>query len=386
MKSHRLLFPAACAGMFLFGLGMISLGSLLPVLTSKFGLSEVASGSLASLLPFGILAGSMVFGPVVDRYGYRVLLSASTLLVALGLEGIASAQSFLIVQAAIFIIGLGGGALNGATNALVADISEGERGARLSLVGVFFGIGALGMPAVLGLFSRWYAQETIIGWIGLTVLLVALVYLAIRFPAPKQQQGFPLARGLSLLKETTLILFGFILFFQSGMEGMMNTWTTTFLQQKAFATQEDALFALSCLVAGLAVTRLVLSRALKLFSPWGALFMSTALIAVGVVLLWTAGSYAVALAGLVLTGIGFAAVFPVVLGAIGDAYTSLSGTAFGIALVIALGGNTILNYLVGVVAQAVGIAYFPVIVLVSLFCMTLLIIAVKARVGPQHGH
>ncbi|MBP1657614.1 MAG: transporter, partial [Bacteroidetes bacterium] len=208
----------------------------------------------------------------------------------------------------------------------------------------------------------------------------------IRFPAPKQQQGFPLARGLSLLKETTLILFGFILFFQSGMEGMMNTWTTTFLQQKAFATQEDALFALSCLVAGLAATRLVLSRALKLLSPWGALFMSTALIAVGVVLLWTAGTYAVALAGLVLTGIGFAAVFPVVLGAIGDAYASFSGTAFGIALVIALGGNTILNYLVGVVAQAVGIAYFPVIVLVSLFCMTLLIIAVRTRVGPRHGH
>ena len=386
MKSHRLLFPAACAGMFLFGLGMISLGSLLPALTAKFGLSEVTAGSLASLLPFGILAGSVVFGPVVDRYGYRVLLSVSTLLVALGLELIASAESVLVVQAAVFIIGLGGGALNGATNALVADISEGTRGASLSLLGVFFGVGALGMPAVLGILSRMYPQETIIAWIGAVVIVVAVLFLAIRFPAPKQQQGFPLARGLSLLKETTLILFGFILFFQSGMEGMMNTWTTTFLQQKAFATQEDALFALSCLVAGLAATRLVLSRALKLLSPWGALFMSTALIAVGVVLLWTAGTYAVALAGLVLTGIGFAAVFPVVLGAIGDAYASFSGTAFGIALVIALGGNTILNYLVGVVAQAVGIAYFPVIVLVSLFCMTLLIIAVRTRVGPRHGH
>ena len=386
MKSRRFLFPAACAGMFLFGLGMISLGSLLPALTAKFGLSEVTAGSLASLLPFGILAGSVVFGPVVDRYGYRVLLSVSTLLVALGLELIASAESVLVVQAAVFIIGLGGGALNGATNALVADISEGTRGASLSLLGVFFGVGALGMPAVLGILSRMYPQETIIAWIGAVVIVVAVLFLAIRFPAPKQQQGFPLARGLSLLKETTLILFGFILFFQSGMEGMMNTWTTTFLQQKAFATQEDALFALSCLVAGLAATRLVLSRALKLLSPWGALFMSTALIAVGVVLLWTAGTYAVALAGLVLTGIGFAAVFPVVLGAIGDAYASLSGTAFGIALVIALGGNTILNYLVGVVAQAVGIAYFPVIVLVSLFCMTLLIIAVRTRVGPRHGH
>ncbi|MBP1658694.1 MAG: major facilitator superfamily 1, partial [Bacteroidetes bacterium] len=211
MKSRRFLFPAACAGMFLFGLGMISLGSLLPALTAKFGLSEVTAGSLASLLPFGILAGSVVFGPVVDRYGYRVLLSVSTLLVALGLELIASAESVLVVQAAVFIIGLGGGALNGATNALVADISEGTRGASLSLLGVFFGVGALGMPAVLGILSRMYPQETIIAWIGAVVIVVAVLFLAIRFPAPKQQQGFPLARGLSLLKETTLILFGFIL-------------------------------------------------------------------------------------------------------------------------------------------------------------------------------
>lgn len=383
MKGTRFLFPAACAGMFLFGLGMISLGSMLPTLTSKFALSEMEAGSLASLLPFGIVAGSLVFGPVVDRYGYKMLLSVSTLLVALGLELIASAGSVLVVQVSVFIIGLGGGSLNGATNALVADISEGTRGASLSLLGVFFGIGALGMPAVLGLLARFYAQETIIAWIGAFVILVALLFLSIRFPSPKQQQGFPLAKGLSLLKDMTLILFGFILFFQSGMEGMMNTWTTTYLLEEVHATQEQALFALSCLVAGLTAARLVLSRVLRLLSPWSALFISVGLITAGGIMLWSAEAYAVALTGLAIVGVGFAAVFPVVLGAIGDAYASLSGTAFGIALVIALVGNTILNYLVGVVAQSYGIEHFPAIVIASLACMTLLILAARARVTTR---
>lgn len=103
-------------------------------------------------------------------------------------------------------------------------------------------------------------------------------------------------------------------------------------------------------------------------------------------MVWSAASYAVALSGLVLVGIGFAAVFPVVLGAIGDAYASLSGTAFSIALVIALGGNAILNYLVGIVAHRYGIAFFPAVVLVSLFCMTVLIVAAKARAGAQGHH
>ena len=50
----------------------------------------------------------------------------------------------------MFLFGLGGGAVNGATNALVSDISEKDKGANLSLLGVFFGLGALGMPFILG--------------------------------------------------------------------------------------------------------------------------------------------------------------------------------------------------------------------------------------------
>jgi len=386
MYNRRRVFAAACGGMFLFGIVMISLGSLLPALTSKFALSEVAAGSLASLLPFGILAGSLVFGPVVDRYGYKMLLVVCTLLVFLSLEGIAFTQAFLLLQASVFVIGFGGGVLNGATNALVADISANGRSAGLSLLGVFFGIGALGMPAVLGLLSRTVTRETTIAGIGVAVLLVALFFLTTRFPSPKQAQGFPLSKGISLVRNPTLLLFGFILFFESGMEGMVNNWTTTFLQRELDASAENALFALSCSVAGLTIARLFLGRLLKTFSMWSALFVSIGLILIGGVLLLSASTYAAALVALVLLGIGFAAVFPVILGAIGDIYAGFSGTAFSIALVIALVGNMMLNYLVGIIAQLHGIGSFPVIVLASLGIMFLLMLAARQKVSPMHAH
>jgi fucose permease len=367
--------------MFLFGIVMISLGSLLPALTAKFALSEVAAGSLALLLPFGILTGSVVFGPVADRYGYKTLLVVCTFLVLLSLEGIAFTETFVMVQVFIFVIGFGGGVLNGATNAVVADISEGGRGASLSLLGAFFGIGALGMPAVLGLLCRYFSQQAIITGIGVAVLLVAAFFLTTRFPVPKQPQGFPLARGISLIKNPMLILFGFILFFESGMEGMVNNWTTTFLRGELNTSAENALFALSCSVAGLTVARLALSRLLKLFSMWSTLFVSLGLVLIGGLLLMSAGGYAAALLGLVVLGIGFAAVFPVVLGTVGDTYAGLSGTAFSIILVIALIGNMILNYLVGILAQLYGIRYFPVIVLASLCIMFILVLAAKKKVS-----
>jgi len=368
--------------MFLFGIVLISLGSILPSLTTRFSLSDVAAGSLASLLPFGVLIGSVVFGPIVDRYSYKLLLVVCTVLVALGLEGIAHAGSFLFIQASIFTIGLGGGVLNGATNALVVDVSSEGRGASLSLLGVFFGIGALGMPAVLALLVRTFSQEAIIAGIGIVVCLVAVFFLAVRFPVPKQAQGFPLAKGLSLIKDTTLLLLGFILFFQSGMEGMVNNWTTTYLRQEGGASTEAALFALTCFVAGMTGARLVLSALLKRFSAWNALSISACSVLVGGVLLFAVGSYAGAVIGLVLIGIGFAAVFPVILGMIGDAYPTLSGTAFSIALVIALVGSTILNYLVGIMAQYYDIRFFPLMVLASLCVMVILIISTKRKVSP----
>jgi hypothetical protein len=70
-----------------------------------------------------------------------------------GFPGTAFTQSQGLLRFCAFLIGFGGGAVNGATNALVADISDKYKGANLSLLGVFFGIGALGMPLVLGILK-----------------------------------------------------------------------------------------------------------------------------------------------------------------------------------------------------------------------------------------
>src|SRR5512135_2192797 len=171
MYSRRLVFAAACLGMLLFGIVFLSLGSVNNMLAERFQLDDNAIGTLTALLPFGILAGSLVFGPVVDRFGYKWMLSACALLVGAGLEGLAFAGSKGLVQLYVFLIGFGGGVLNGATNALAADVSEGQRGARLSLLWGIIGLGALGIPSTRALLSRHFALYTIVAGIRLFVLL-----------------------------------------------------------------------------------------------------------------------------------------------------------------------------------------------------------------------
>jgi FHS family glucose/mannose:H+ symporter-like MFS transporter len=57
---------------------------------------------------------------------------------------------------------------------------------------------------------------------------------------------------------------------------------------------------------------------------------------------------------------------------VGELYPEISGTAFSIVIVLALAGNSLLNYLVGMVSKLWGIVNFPVIIIICVVFMTLL--------------
>jgi MFS transporter, FHS family, glucose/mannose:H+ symporter len=361
-------FVAACLGMLLFGIAFLSLGTVSTFIQTKFGLSQAQAASLASSLPFGMLAGTLIFGPVADRFGYKYLLVFSSLCIAAALNLMAFAPGLKILQLSFFIIGMGGGVINGATNALAADITSESKGARLSLLGVFFGIGALGMPALMGILTQRWNYETIISGIGFAVILPTVYFLLIRYPEPKQKQGFPIKQGLLLLRDPILILIGMVLFFESGLEGMVSNWTTTYLENGNIPA-DKALFSLSAQVAALVVARFALAGLLKKFSPRRLFAIGIGLIMAGSLLLFFRINLPMVLFGMVLLGFGFAAGFPVMLGMTGERYPTLSGTAFSIVIIMALIGNTLLNYLTGIMSNTWGIKFFPLLMVVCALVM-----------------
>src|SRR5918996_3999199 len=219
-----MLFAAACLGMLVFGIVLTSLGSLLPSLIGRFGLENAAAGSLLALMSMGVMGGSIVFGPVADRYGYKGLLTVCLTVIMVGLEGVAFAPTRALLVPAILLIGFGGGVVNGGANALVADISDEDKGARLALLGAFFGLGALGLPLLLGLLLDVLSYTTIMAVIGGTVAVPVAICAVTRFPEPKQPRGVPFAQGVRLLRDPTLLLLGLVLLFESGMEITAGGW------------------------------------------------------------------------------------------------------------------------------------------------------------------
>jgi MFS transporter, FHS family, glucose/mannose:H+ symporter len=353
--NRKVVFWAACAGMLLFGICMITLGSVASDLRQKLHLDELASGTIFSILPLGIIAGSLIFGPVADRYGYKMLLIISSLCLFAGFEGLAFTVSVTTLKFFIFLIGLGGGAVNGATNALVADISEKAKGANISLLGVFYGLGALGMPLVMGLLRSRLNFEMTVSAVGILTVIAGIFFIVIKFPPAKQARGVPLRKSIKLVKDKLLLLIALFLCFQSGFEGIINNWTTTYLTTKFSVVASSALYALSSFVGGMIGMRLLIG---SIFRPWPArklLTLAFILTVLGLILLKTGISFPLAIAGLVLLGSGLSGGFPIMLGFVGNMYAGLSGTAFSLVFFIALMGNTLINFLMGVIAQNFGV-------------------------------
>jgi len=373
LYNKNIAFAAACSGMLIFGMTIVTLGSLANELKAKFELSNYDSGTLFSILPIGLIVGSLICGPVADRYGYKYLMVAAALGIFIGFEGIAFSQSINMLRLFIFLFGVSGGVINGATNSIIVDVSDEHKGPNLSILGIFFGLGALGMPLVIGLLLNLVEPLQVLAGMGWLTLAMGIVYLFIQFPPSKTSQG-----GISIpwdkLLVPLLILISFFLFFQSSLESIITNWTTTYIGSKNLMDEKQALFALSVHIIGMIAMRILTGGVMRNVSQVKILWICMALLLIGVVLMQFGADVISINAGLFLAGAGLSGGFPVMLGFVGHYFTALSGTAISFVFVVALIGNILINYLTGIIIEQYGIGnlvwicYAEITIMAILFC------------------
>ena len=358
---------------------MTTLGAVLPRVIEQFGIGKASAGSLLLLNTFGIVVGSLLFGPVVDRWGYKEMLLVATAIVIVGLEGIAFAPSMAVLRIAVLLSGFGGGIINGGTNALVADISVEDRMAAVARLQVFFGVGAVGLPLTLGLLLGIFSHTTILAAAGAMVLLPMLAIAMTPFPAPKQAQGISRGAITRLLRDPVLLTFGVIVFLESGNEITVGGWTTTYAKEELLIGERSALMYLTLYWLGMTLSRVVLSVLLRALNPLRLLAGCLTVALVGALILIGTHSAPLAAIGVFCLGAGFSATFPIVLGLVAGRHAALSGTAIGMIMAIALVGGMIVPWLTGVLGAAYGLRGSFGIVPLGILVIGGLLVVVGAR-------
>lgn len=358
------LMSSACAGMFAFGIVMAVLGAILPALFSRISFDKGEAGALFLVMNLAMLGMSLLFGPVVDRFGFRLFLAFSAVAVAASFVLFARASSYGVLVAAAAVLGFGGGGLNGGTNALAADLYPERRTSALSRLGIFFGFGALAVPFLIGTLLERLGLGTILAVAAGLALVPAALYAVLEFPRAKQAQGFPIARAAEVIRDPTLWLLGLLLFFQSGNEFTVGGWLSTHLHESFGLAASTSALVLAGYWAAIMAGRLATARLAGRVADRTLILAGATLSLLATALLAAAPSGTAAAVAAAAVGFGFAAIYPATLAVAGGLFPTLTGTAFSLIFAIALAGGMLCPWLAGRIALARGVRgalFIPVV-------------------------
>lgn len=374
MDRKKLQFAATGLVMMLFGITMVVVGTINNFVMVEFVVDKLFIGLCASVLAAGILCGSFVFGPVADRFGYKPVMLAGILMILIGLLGIIYTSVVPLIPYLFFLIGFGGGMINGVTNVIVAALFPENSSAYLSLLGVFYGVGALGFPLTTSvLLDSEFTYHTILSVVSLFLLIPLVMASLVKFPKCPHTKPIPIRQYFGFFTKPAILLVGLFLFFQSAVEAIVPVWTPTYLKETFLVSYDKGLFAITVSALGITLTRLALSQILKKTSSYRVVFISMLTIIGGALLLEFGNSFYLGLVGIAMMGIGLAASFPVMLSYTAGFFPANAGTAFSIVIGIALVGNISLNAFTGYILNTFGIGKLNVLVIAFILAMLFLL-------------
>ena len=374
-----MLSLAAYSGMFVFGIVMALLGAILPALAGQLRFAVADIGTLFLIMNFAMLVCSLMLGLAMDRFGMKPPLALGPLLVAAALVVIVRAHAFSDLFPAVALLGVGGGAVNGAANTLVADLHDDpqKKNSALNLVGVFFGLGALFLPLAIGALLARYSLATLLVAAALLCTAAGLYSIALRYPPPKQAHRLPVAEMPRFLRSPLVLIFAALLFFESGVEFTLGGFISTyFTRDMAVSSVSIASWILAGYWAAVIVSRIILSRIALGADPYRILLFCSIGACLGALVAAAAPGVVIATFGIWLTGWSLAGIYPAVLGITGARFESHSGTVFGVLFAIALLGGMVVPWVSGQVGALAGLRW-----VFGLVSCSFAAIAVLGRLG-----
>ena len=371
----QLLLPIIYLAFISLGLPDSLLGSAWPSLYPVLGVPVSSMGLLSMLTSLGTIVSSLQSDRLTRTFGTGRVTAFSTALTALALFGFSVSRSFWMLCLWAVPYGLGAGSIDAALNNYVALHYKSRH---MSWLHCMWGVGTVISPMLM---SRALSAGQ--GWSSgyRTVACLQTVIAAILFCSLPLWKGRtvsadspePDAKALRLgevfripgAKEVMACFFCYC-----ALETTAGNWASSYLTlTKGVPAETAAAFA------GLFYTGITVGRALCGFITFKLndtqmIRLGQGVLAAGVAALFLPAPRILALAGLVLIGVGCAPIYPSIIHSTPDHFgADKSQAVIGIQMASAYVGNLVMPPLFGLIANRITPALFPVYLLVLLGIM-----------------
>lgn len=346
---------------FISGMVILIFGVILPNLIEERNLSFTAAGGLLSFLAIGNLCSSLVY-PV-----FCGMMSQKTAVVVLAVPYPVCLFLFTmglpvpVLYVMIFLIGITKGMITIINNHAIRQVT-GSSNQYLNLLHMWYAVGAFLSPFVtmllMGAGMNW---KTILRLLAVLTVLIVLSYATMDYrkiekevekKAGEENGGSSMTKEkFWFLKNTGFLLAVGALFFYMGLENSVNGWFVTYLKSTGFMSTSLATVMVS--VTWIMIGRIVIASISKSVPPAKILAVISVLQFVSVLILVFADHTTMAVAALILLGLGMAGAFPTTTAFTGDL---MGNSPLGMSVFTGIGslGGILTPQVIGVLADKLG--------------------------------
>jgi len=344
-----MLILAAILAIFVYGMIAAMLGTILPDLSARFHLTPKQNGTIAFCQALGLIIASLAVGPLIDNEGKKVGMLLGLALITLALVLLPKSSGYSTIAAYLFLLGIGGGIIVTAANALASDVSPEHRGTTLNLLNLFFGLGGLATPFISANLLSRNAVRLCYLVAGLTFATL-IVNIATTMPQPTGAQSFVFSEVGDVLGRPTLWLLALFLFLYVASEVGVWNWLVQHLIAQGIPESRSLNILSLGFALGLLIGRVGVSQVLKSVSSLTVTLAASILMVITTYLMLRTKDATVAGVLVFLAGVAMAPVFPTTLAIVGDVFPRMTGTAMGIVITSGWIGLAVSSRIIGSVA------------------------------------
>jgi fucose permease len=329
-----------------------AMGPMSDAVREQYELSNVMATMLSFFVFIAFAAFSVPGGLLASRIGMKKLL-----LLGLGLNALAMlipsliAPGFVLLLACIFVLGIGTTFLQVAGNPIMRDVSgEGAYSRNLSFAQGIKGLGSTAATFLVGAITS-IALFSSMGWRGTFPVFFVLMALAFVFVSMvKVEESKPetppsIGSSLSLLKEPVFALAVIGIFLYVGAEVCMARFLLPGLKDIGLDDAAANKYGPTMFFGLLTVGRIGGGILLTKIQPRPAFRASALMGAIGAGLIMTGGQ-SLAIIGVILAGLGFANIWPLLFSITVEEKPERAGELSGL-MCMAISGGAIVPLLMG---------------------------------------
>jgi predicted MFS family arabinose efflux permease len=353
------------------GLGMSAWAPLVPFARDRLQLSGASLGALLLCLGIGSLAAMPVTGTLVARFGCRRVMCFSTLLVLVMMPLLATADSHLLMAAALMLFGAGLGMLDVAMNYQAVQVEQAAGQPMMSGFHGFFSLGGiLGAGTVSLLLSQSFSPPAA----TLVVMAVMLLLLLWRIPVLMNERLHQPDQPWLVIPRGWVAFLGLLCFILFLAEGAVLDWGALLLLQNPAMSTAYAGLGYATFSVAMTLGRFSGDKIIQRFGRYPVMITGALTAAAGMTLAVWLPWPEIALLAFLLVGFGLSNTVPMLFNAAGNQQDMPANLAISAMTTLGYAGILSGPALIGFISQWISLSgAFLVIALL------LLVVAASAR-------